>query len=743
MQVTILGIRHHGPGSARCVLQALKNLEPDCILLEAPSDAQALLQHVLHKKLKPPVAMLVYNPQDLRQAAFLPLAEFSPEWQAMRWALKRECPLRFFDLPMSQSFVLEGARQTRIQLNTPTEDWMRDPLSTAARLAGFSDVERWWEHSFEQHDGETAYQDLLLELMITLRTDRDAYETDLNLLREAYMRQEIRAAVAEGFERIAVICGAWHGPALYNWEDVKESADKKALRGLKKVKTQTAWIPWSFESLSAASGYGAGVLAPAWYQLLFKHHHEAVSHWMVRAARLLRELKFDASPAQATEAVVLAETLAALRKLPVPGQAELRDAALGILCEGNEQRLKRIEDRLIFGEEFGKVPPELPKIPLQQDIEKAIRAARLRKEYESTATVQKSLDLRKPANLQASILLHRLLIIGIAWGKKRRETGRELGSFSEHWRLKWKPTFALRLLEASVWGNTLSEAATQNLRETASKQEGLSELATHLQAALDADLPEAIAPLVEALRQAAALDRDIRHLMKALPTLIRVLRYGDLRQTALPVLQQVVEELVPRVCIGLPNAAMRLDEEMAQELQTLLLEAHHALHTLHQKELLARWSQSLEQLANTQAAHALLQGTATRLRFDEQPDASLLRTQTRMAFALSDRNNPDAALHWLRGFLHGSGLLLLHHPQLWQLVDQWVHHMPMQRIQELLPLLRKVFSRFSPSERTHLLQLAENPQASDPVEQRGYDPERRALIEPVIEKLLRDAYQHR
>ncbi len=32
------------------------------------------------------------------------------------------------------------------------------------------------------------------------------------VLREAFMRQTIRVAVREGFERIAVVCGAWHAP---------------------------------------------------------------------------------------------------------------------------------------------------------------------------------------------------------------------------------------------------------------------------------------------------------------------------------------------------------------------------------------------------------------------------------------------------------------------------------------------------------------------------------------------------
>ncbi|MEZ5583062.1 MAG: hypothetical protein R3F37_10150 [Candidatus Competibacteraceae bacterium] len=39
----LLGIRHHGPGSARSVQNALDELHPDAILIEGPPDAQEIL----------------------------------------------------------------------------------------------------------------------------------------------------------------------------------------------------------------------------------------------------------------------------------------------------------------------------------------------------------------------------------------------------------------------------------------------------------------------------------------------------------------------------------------------------------------------------------------------------------------------------------------------------------------------------------------------------------------------------
>src|SRR5438105_4687123 len=61
--------------------------------------------------------------------------------------------------------------------------------------------------------------------------------------REAHMRRSIRAAVKDGFERIAVVCGAWHAPALE--QAVPAARDDELLRGLRRVKAEVAWVPWT------------------------------------------------------------------------------------------------------------------------------------------------------------------------------------------------------------------------------------------------------------------------------------------------------------------------------------------------------------------------------------------------------------------------------------------------------------------------------------------------------------------
>ena len=113
--VHFFGIRHHGPGCARSLLQALEALQPDCLLVEGPPEGEALLPMLQSAELRPPVAMLVYMQDEPSQAAFYPFAEFSPEWQALQWASRRGVATRFIDLPQTHGMAIEFARREALK----------------------------------------------------------------------------------------------------------------------------------------------------------------------------------------------------------------------------------------------------------------------------------------------------------------------------------------------------------------------------------------------------------------------------------------------------------------------------------------------------------------------------------------------------------------------------------------------------------------------------------------------------
>jgi hypothetical protein len=695
MSVTVFGIRHHGPGSARSLREALRAQNPDVILIEGPPDANDLIALAADAQMSPPVALLIYLPNEPKRAVYYPFAEFSPEWQAIQYGLARNVPVRFIDLPQSHQFALDADNKSDEE-----SEIRQDPLRWVAEASGYSDSERWWDHMIEHRRDSTESFKAIMELMSALREEvakLDAPQPREDL-REAYMRQSIRAADREGFERIAVVCGAWHAPVLQTMPAAK--TDAALLKGLAKVKVSATWVPWTMGRLTYWSGYGAGIESPGYYQHLWSVPHDVTVRWMIRVAQLLRGQDLDASSASVIEAVRLGHSLAALRDRPVPGLSEFNDAVRAVFCFGDDTPMQLIAEKLIVGELLGQVPDVTPSLPLQQDLQREQK--RLRLPPEATQNVR-DFDLRKPNDLDRSRLLHRLRLLNIPWGMVERSSGK--GTFRELWRLQWQPQFAVAVIEANVWGNTVASAATARAQSEADRLQELPALTALVEDALLADLPEAIDHIMTRLEQVAALSNDIPHAMEALPSLAGVLRYGNVRQTDTAMVQQVVNGLVTRVVIGLPNACSALNDDAAEEMYGRLVQVHSALLTLQDAELLSDWNGVLGQLLDQVDLHGLIAGRCCRLLFDQRLLAAQ-EVERRMGLAIAPAVEPVKSMSWIDGFLRSSGLILLHNEELWRILDEWVGSVKTEIFPQLLPLLRRTFSTFTAPERSQIGALA-------------------------------------
>lgn len=758
-KVHYFGIRHHGPGCARSLVRAFEQLQPDCVLVEGPPEAEGVLAALLHEQMQPPVALLSYCPDAPARAVYHPFAVFSPEWQALRWALAQQVPVSFIDLPLTHQLALAKAREEEqaqaqaaaeeeaaaaaVQAAERTDDtddtddtdaaievdaaveavetaephYRSDPLDWLAQAAGHADGESWWNHTVEERgDGEALFA-AIAEAMTTLRADLGAqaeetcpYRARRELLREAHMRQRIREAVKKGHERIAVVCGAWHLGGLQ--AKVKASADSALLKGLPKLKVQSTWVPWTYRHLTRESGYGAGIAAPGWYEHLWlsgmaQDADPATAPprsvgWLARVAQLMRARDLDCSSAHLIEATRLADTLAALRQRPQAGLEELHEATRTVLTMGDESALHFIRDALLVGQRMGQVPPDVPTVPLQKDVEQQQKTLRLKPEALDRTL---DLDLRQPNDLARSHLLHRLRLIRVPWGKLSGNSGSSKGTFHEIWRLQWQPEFVVALIEASQWGQTLEAAATAASLERAQQAEHLRELSELVNQVLLADLAPAVQAVTRILENRAAVSGDTLQLLEALPPLANVFRYGNVRQTDTGMVAHMLDSLIVRAAIGLPLACSGIDDDSASSLRTMLLAAHSAVALRDAQEQTQAWQRALRLVAESSTAHALLQGLATRLLLDEGLWQATEAAQA-LSLHLSSGVEPLQAAAWLEGFLNRNAMVLLHDQQLWQLVNDWLCGLSEAHFTHILPLVRRTFAAFSASERRDLGQRA-------------------------------------
>ena len=714
MSVTIYGIRHHGPGCARSLVKALEADPPDLILLEAPQEFDQLIADAANQDMKPPVAAILYHPEAPQQASFYPFARFSPEWQALQWAAKNRCEVRSFDLPAANYIALDQAdldnlesesadaadnseadepkadREKKQQDNNPSVAPVGDPFEYFAQADGYSDGERWWNDKMEERADSASFFEAILEAVTVLRTELKHKESVRTLQREACMRRHIRKASKESFENIAVVCGAWHAPALATMPKVSE--DNAILKGLPKVKIAATWTPWTYERLSTASGYRAGIRSPGWYDHLWSRSKHPFTTWVTKAARVLRKQDYEGSSASIIEATRLSQSLAGLRGRPRPGLDESLEAIRTVFCAGDPTPLALLNKPLLIGAKLGSVPDEVANLPLQKDIEATQKRLRLK----PTATQRDlELDLREDSGRNRSIFLHRLQILQIRYARKT--TSRSMGTFKENWQLNWNPSSVLDIVDASKYGNTLMAASGNALLDSVTDA-SVFDVTERLDNALLGDLPDIAPVLLRQLDRVAASTGDATELMRSVPKLVQIVRYGDVRKTDTDAIKKVLDLLTTRIHVALPGACTGLQDDAAGLLVNLLRDYSNALNTLQVESTLLAFRQCASTIANRSSSSPEPKGFTTRLLTDSG-NLTQQETLALFSFAVSVGNDPEDVAMWLHGFLSGSGSVLVHDASLLALIDGWLKSLSADGFINTLPMLRRTFGEFSSPER--------------------------------------------
>lgn len=737
----ILGIRHHGPGSSRHVLQALETLQPDIILVEGPPEGEAILKWVSEKDMKPPVAMLAYVPDNPQQAVFYPFAAYSPEWNAIKYAQNKNIPIRFMDMPLVNKFGLENKNieqsadennesKKEIEVINNLIKIKGRPISYLAEIAGYDDAEEWWEQQFELAHQPLEVFDAIANSMTALREQLEKNTEPEEKIREAYMRRAIRTAQREMYSTIAVICGAWHVPALQTMPSQKD--DDSILKNLPKAKVETTWIPWTNDRLSVESGYGAGINSPGWYAHCWNKIDTNGIEWLTHTARVFRNHKIEISSAHIIEAVRLANALAQLRNFSKPGLKEMNEATQTVMCMGDDILMQIVWKDLIVGNEMGAIPEGTPQVPLVYNFEKITKTLRLKLSAEDKLI---ALDLREENDLQKSILLHRLNTMNIPWGEIQNVNSK--GTFKESWTICWTPELYIALIEKAPWGNTIEMACNKFVINEAKNCNRLNEISTLVQKALPAELKEGISFLMKKMDELSASSNDTIELMDTIIPLVQISRYGNVRKTDLETVDFILQTVFYRMIIGLPMSTIGIDDEQTTFLAGKIHEVQQAILVLNNEEFKTAWLNTIKVISTNEHTSAMIQGLSNKILYDTN---FVDNETTTIAFskALSIQQDPNFAVNWLEGFLKDAGNLLILDDVIWNIVYEWVASISNDTFQELVPLLRRTFAAFNATEKTKLAEKVKHGKAQAVSHKMdiGIDTERAQRVIPIIEKLL-------
>ena len=251
---------------------------------------------------------------------------------------------------------------------------------------------------------------------------------------------------------------------------------------------------------------------------------------------------------------------------------------------------------------------------------------------------------------------------------------------------------------------------------------------------LTAELADGLAAVVDTLAERTARQHDTLALLQAIEPLARTRRYGDVRGSDTSRVAGVLQTVVTRAALGLRAACATLDDDGAATMREAVDAAQRGVALLDTDELTGPWRTALAAVAADDRVAALVSGRANRILLDLGAVAVDV-VAPRMSRRLSRAADAVAGAAWVDGFLDGDAELLVHDATLLGLVDEWVAGVAEESFDDLLPLLRRTFSRFEPAERRRVGQrLRHGPRAEAAVV--GVDEQRGLAAARTVAELL-------
>jgi hypothetical protein len=749
-RINVFGVRHLSPAGAWHLRRYLDSIKPELVLVEGLADANELIPQITRKGTRPPIALLAYTDSLPVRTLIYPLAKYSPEFQAICWADEHDAAVEFIDLPSDVFLALQDVEQElRDQrrkkaaekpdpppaVDPPTpeaptgaEESPPDPgappldrpvslYEQYAQRSGEADYETYWERNFEHNLDDESYRLAAYEFGQSLREleqDAPRWRAE-NLVREAFMRRKIEAAIAAGHapEKIVAVVGAFHAPVLTGEFPAMTDGE---LGSLRRRASKFTLMPYSYFKLSSQSGYGAGNQAPAYYELLWEALERndlagLPSRYLSLVARNLRESGTHRSTADVIEGVRLANTLSAMKDGLAPTLADLRDAAVVLIGHGELSAVKDAIARVEVGTAIGELPKGVSRTSIQADFDRELVRLKLEK-YKTTVKQELSLDLRENRqaksaesaflDLNRSMFFHRLRVLGVSFVTPVR-TSQQSTTWAEKWHLAWSPESEIQLIESVLLGETVELATGYKFKTTLETCESIGQAAEVVNDACQCGMMKSMEAARKRLQELSAGTSEMTAIAHAAHVLGLIVRYGDVRKFDPAPLLPLVEELFVQGALALHGAA-GCDNEAAVKMFTAIDEMNQVAleHADRVDEVL--WTDRLRKLSDADDRNPLLSGYACAILLERGLIANddLIREVSRR---LSPGVPADLGAGWFEGLSKRNRYALLARQVLWEQLANYIAALDEEPFRRSLVFLRRAFGGFSAREKR---QIAEN-----------------------------------
>src|SRR5262245_30395998 len=231
----LIGVRHHSAALARVLPRLLDDMRPKAVLLEMPPDFEPWLKYLGRDDLEAPVALAACDETML--ISFYPLADFSPELAAIRWAAAQHVPIIPCDLALGAM-----GRADALHIAIDAEPGRPTALRQLLARFGARDNGELWEILVEtpacSSSAEAIRRAALFFGWMVRHSSNGPSPADAQ--REAAMR----AAIAAAPKRSVAVIGSFHAAALLP-EPILWSAPDAIETPVDQAKPATSLISYS------------------------------------------------------------------------------------------------------------------------------------------------------------------------------------------------------------------------------------------------------------------------------------------------------------------------------------------------------------------------------------------------------------------------------------------------------------------------------------------------------------------
>lgn len=752
-EIILLPVRHHSPACAYHVSRMIGSVRPAAILVEGPVTADPLIPVMVHKNTEAPFAIYYsyYDEPGLisgekeHYKCYYPFLDYSPELAALREGKRLGIRTAFIDLPYGDILAASkegaGLRNREEEKNNYNDDHLlsrNEYLRQLCERTGLRSFDEFWEKYFElnglrQEDGLWFSNLLTYCALARENTSEETLEEEGCLARERYMADRImeyaRAVVPEK-DTVLVVTGGFHTPAL---KALLEDAGQAGIRsdaGKIPEKDQGVYLmPYSMEAADALNGYASGMPFPGFYQKVWEglgeedtSYRDVVLDMIVTSGKETRKKEGYLSTYDEICACSMAEGLAALRGKQEPGAYELMDAVLSSFVKGEYNLASdtpmRILQKRMTGSRVGKLCGQADVPPIIHDFESQCRKFKLK--TGSTLESEAVLSIfSNEKHRQESMFFNRMTFLGTAFAGKVKgpnlQLKRDKNLMREIWKYKWSARVNAALIDVSVYGGTLEEAAAGVVKERLVKEMCAKEGAVLLTHVFEMGLKDQLQPVYTRVHELMLQDTDFYSLAEALRSLLMMEELGELYESPME-FGSLIRTGCRKLIGMLPSMTRIRDEDLADCMNVLKLLYQITGRDGDRPEKTARRSEGLQEreayfdalvrMDQDGEIHAGLNGCIHGILYGSGRETAAEVEMVCRGYLTGTGEQLMRTALFFRGLFYTARDLVFIGDDFLKMLDGFFGQVTAEEFMALLPELRMAFTYFTPRETDRIAAMA-------------------------------------